>query len=201
MGILFDPYRQSLPPMSSREEEGLEEYYALLAEWNEKINLVSRKSFDRVVSGQFVDCLHILALAFPYLNGLPVIDIGSGGGFPGLRFAIRYPEIPITLYEKIGKKRDFLSVVKTELGLSNVEVREGFMGSAKAFAFARAVFSGDEFYSFFRQHLLRGSRIARNLGSAGGEMTEKGFRLLDEKRYLLPADHGERVLQILECST
>jgi len=201
MGSLFEPYRQFLPPMGAKEEERLERYHALLAEWNEKMNLVSRKSFDRVVAGQFVDSLLILEHSFAYVNGLPVVDIGSGGGFPGLLFAIRYPDTPIALFEKIGKKRDFLKAVKAELDLKNVEVQEGFSIHAKVFAFARAVFSGDEYFAFFRDHLEKGSRLARNLGSAGGEMKEKGFRLLEEKRYGLPGDHGERVLQILERST
>ncbi len=202
MPPLFDPYRQFLPLVSEREERLYERYYALLKEWNEKINLVSRKSFDQVVAGQFIDCVQILDLTHSYIEGLDVLDIGSGGGFPGLLFAIRNPETPITLYEKIGKKRDFLAAVIRELSLSNAKVKEGFFRKAKGFVFARAVFSGEEYFSFFREHLITGSRLVRNLGgSTVAEKAAEGFRLIVEKRYLLPEDHGSRVLQIFERST
>jgi len=201
MSTLFEPYRQWLPEISAREEDQYTRYYELLKEWNERMNLVSRKSFDRVVPSQFVDCIQIADLAFPYVTDLPVVDVGSGGGFPGLIFAIRYPQFPIGLFETAQKKRTFLEEVKAGLDLKHVSVRERFGGQSKAFVFARAVFSGEDYFDFFEEHLLSGSRLVRNLGSAGGLPLPNGFKSLFEKRYTLPDDLGERVVQILECST
>src|ERR1700741_2236444 len=76
---------------------------ALYKEWNEKINVISRKDIDALYEKHV---LHSLALAVvcPFRDGTEVVDIGTGGGFPGIPLAIFYPHVRFTLVDSIGKK-------------------------------------------------------------------------------------------------
>ena len=107
-----------------------EKYYATLLDWNKKINLISRKE-DKILEKHFLDSI----LFLPEIEGLinqvevglkptstNVLDIGSGGGFPGIPLAIMKPEWNFTLCESIKKKVGFFNHVTKELGLKNVKV-------------------------------------------------------------------------------
>ncbi|MBO7118273.1 MAG: 16S rRNA (guanine(527)-N(7))-methyltransferase RsmG, partial [Bacteroidales bacterium] len=96
----------------------------LYRDWNSKINVISRKDIDSFYSHHV---LHSLAIAL-YLrregldfSGCSVLDLGTGGGFPGIPLAVMYPEARFTLCDSIGKKIKVASSVAQELGLTNVE--------------------------------------------------------------------------------
>lgn len=99
-------------------------------EWNEKINVVSRKDIDNLYSHHI---LHSLCIA-EYLRsarpdvyaswlggGVRVLDLGTGGGFPGIPLAVEFPDVRFTLVDSVGKKIKVASAVATALGLENVE--------------------------------------------------------------------------------
>lgn len=91
----------------------------LYEDWNSKINLISRKDMENFYEHHV---LHSLAIAkyFDLLPGMKVMDIGTGGGFPGIPLAIMYPQTKFLLVDSIGKKIKVVQDVKEKLGLENV---------------------------------------------------------------------------------
>ena len=99
-------------------------YYHLLTEWNEKINLTAITEERDVVIKHFLDSLSG-ASVFEIKPGMQVLDVGTGGGFPGMALAIAFPEADFTLMDATGKKVNFLNLVTEELQLSNVKAVQG----------------------------------------------------------------------------
>ncbi|OZA30243.1 MAG: 16S rRNA (guanine(527)-N(7))-methyltransferase RsmG [Hydrogenophilales bacterium 17-61-9] len=98
-------------------------YLALLDKWNRVYNLTAVRDTERMVSHHLLDSL----VAAPFFQGgthkpASVLDVGSGGGLPGIPLAIARPELQVTLIDSIAKKTAFLLQAKTELGLANVHV-------------------------------------------------------------------------------
>jgi 16S rRNA (guanine527-N7)-methyltransferase len=96
-------------------------YLALLDKWNRVYNLTAVRDTGRMVSHHLLDSL----AAVPYFEGETVLDVGSGGGLPGIPLAIARPELQVTLIDSIAKKTAFLLQAKTELGLDNLTVVTG----------------------------------------------------------------------------
>lgn len=98
--------------------------------WNEQINVISRKDIDALYSKHVLHSLAIAAL-FPFAPGLQILDVGTGGGFPGIPLAIFYPEVHFCLADSIGKKIKVVSEVASALGLSNVTTHHGRVEEVK----------------------------------------------------------------------
>ena len=101
-------------------------YLALLDKWNRVYNLTAVRDAERMVSHHLLDSL----AAVPYVQGgaphlVRVLDVGSGGGLPGIPLAIARPELQVTLIDSIAKKTAFLLQAKAELGLGNLNVVTG----------------------------------------------------------------------------
>jgi len=96
-------------------------YLALLGKWNRVYNLTAVREADRMVSHHLLDSL----AAVPYFQAETVLDVGSGGGLPGVPLAIARPELQVTLIDSIAKKTAFLLQAKAELGLTNLRVVTG----------------------------------------------------------------------------
>jgi 16S rRNA (guanine(527)-N(7))-methyltransferase RsmG len=96
-------------------------YYRELKDWNTRINLTSLTDDLDIINKHFIDSL-LLIRHEKLKQGLRVIDVGSGAGFPGLPIKIYRPDIQLSLLESIGKKATFLRHVAAELGLMNVDV-------------------------------------------------------------------------------
>jgi 16S rRNA (guanine527-N7)-methyltransferase len=93
-------------------------YLALLDKWNRVYNLTAVRDTERMVSHHLLDSL----AAVPFFHGGRVLDVGSGGGLPGIPLAIARPDLQVTLIDSIAKKTAFLLQAKTELGLDNLSV-------------------------------------------------------------------------------
>ena len=105
--------------LSAEQQQKLLDYVALLLKWNSTYNLTALRQEDQMLSHHVLDSLTLL----PYLDGINnLIDVGSGGGMPGIPTAICRPDIQITLLDSNSKKTSFLSQAVIELGLSNVKV-------------------------------------------------------------------------------
>ena len=98
-----------------------EQLYPLYMHWNEQINVISRKDTDHFYERHI---LHSLAIAkvISFRPGTEILDVGTGGGFPGIPLAILFPECSFHLVDSIGKKTKVVKAVADELGLKNVKV-------------------------------------------------------------------------------
>jgi 16S rRNA (guanine527-N7)-methyltransferase len=110
----------------------------LYREWNEKINVISRKDIDALYEKHVLHSLAIAALC-SFDKGTEVIDIGTGGGFPGIPLAIFFPEVKFLLVDSIGKKIKVVQEVAAAIGLKNVTAVHGRAEEIKGRTFDYAV--------------------------------------------------------------
>ena len=95
--------KQYFPSITEQQLAQFEQLFPLYAEWNEKINVISRKDIDNLMLHHV---LHSLAIAkfVDFKPGTEILDVGTGGGFPGIPLAILFPEVNFHLVDSIGKK-------------------------------------------------------------------------------------------------
>ncbi|MFI3259398.1 MAG: 16S rRNA (guanine(527)-N(7))-methyltransferase RsmG [Rikenellaceae bacterium] len=110
------------PDITEEQRAQFEALYDLYADWNSKINVVSRKDFDQLYLRHI---LHSLAIAkvCTFDSGARILDVGCGGGFPSIPLAILFPEARFVAADSIGKKITVVKGVAESLGLKNIEPR------------------------------------------------------------------------------
>ena len=113
---LIEKYFPNLTEQQKEQFSKLEELYG---EWNEKINVISRKDMDSLYEKHILHSLGI-AKVMEFADNTKVLDIGTGGGFPGIPLAILFPNVQFTLVDSIGKKITVVKGVAESLGLKNV---------------------------------------------------------------------------------
>lgn len=179
-----------------------EQHFALLKEWNTKIALVSRKSIEFSFGNHYCDSIQISEFAHRYWKQGPVHDLGSGAGFPGVIFAIRYPSISVVLYERIQKKKSFLEIVQKELDLPNLSVEgELPIETHSGLFLARAVMPKPELFPFMAKRMRKGSILIVNSGGQSEPYCPTtSFHKKSEALYTLPLDCGTRRIEAY-CST
>lgn len=183
--------------LSEAQQQQLLDYVALLGKWNRVYNLTSVRDPAQMLSRHILDSLSVL----PYLDGPSLLDVGTGGGLPGIPAAIARPDCAVTLLDSNAKKTRFLQQVKAELGLGNVTVVHGRVEQVSlpefAIITARAFASIDDIIRLAGQHCEQGGRLVLMKGvypEQELQFDSDRFRLLDVVSLNVPACDGERHL-------
>lgn len=116
----MDKILQYFPELNDLQKERLQKLNDLYQDWNLKINVVSRKDIDELYLRHVLHSLAIAKLQ-PFKSGAKILDVGTGGGFPGIPLAILFPETEFHLVDSIGKKIKVVDSVKDGLELDNVK--------------------------------------------------------------------------------
>ena len=148
--------------LSDRQAEQFAQLDALYRDWNSKINVISRKDIDNLYEHHV---LHSLAIAklLPFQPGTTIMDVGTGGGFPGIPLAILFPECEFMLIDSIGKKIKVASEVAQALGLTNVVCKQERAEEEKQkfdFVVSRAVMPLPELVKLVRKNVSNRHRNA-----------------------------------------
>jgi 16S rRNA (guanine527-N7)-methyltransferase len=170
--------RQQFPNVNEAAWPVLEAWAVLLRDWNTKINLISRKDIEYLEERHLSHCLAITN-HLKLMNGARIMDVGTGGGFPGIIMAICYPQAHFTLIDSIGKKITVVQDLIQQLDLKNVEARQCRAEQVnKQFDFitGRAVKNLPEYFSWIKGNLRRGERHS----IPNGVLYWKGGELEDE---------------------
>ncbi len=134
---------------------------ALYKDWNEKINVISRKDIDALYEKHVLHSLAIAVLC-NFHKGARVVDIGTGGGFPGIPLAIFFPEVEFLLVDSIGKKIKVAQGVADSIGLKNVRTLHGRVEETKGktfdFAVSRAVAPLGDLWRWVNQFIVKGQK-------------------------------------------
>ncbi len=179
-------YFPALTDTQIKQFEGLD---ALYREWNEKINVISRKDIDSLYLHHV---LHSLAIAkvLSFKSGSIVVDLGTGGGFPGIPLAILFPEVQFVLSDSIGKKITVTREVAQGIGLENVEAIHARTESLKVkadFVVSRAVAPLAQLLEWSRPLISKKQQNALPNGLIclkGGKLQAEIAELGKEKKYV-----------------
>ncbi|MBX9764556.1 MAG: 16S rRNA (guanine(527)-N(7))-methyltransferase RsmG [Pseudomonadaceae bacterium] len=192
--------------LSAQQHEQLLAYLALLIKWNKAYNLTAVRDPNEMVSRHLLDSLSVV----PFVSeaGDNWLDVGSGGGMPGIPLAILFPERQFTLLDSNGKKTRFLTQVKLELKLANLQVIhsrvEAFTPAVPFNGICSRAFSSLEDFSNWTRHLGDGN--TQWLAMKGVHPDDElqalpaDFRLTATHVLKVPGCQGQRHLLILRRS-
>ncbi|MBL6659145.1 MAG: 16S rRNA (guanine(527)-N(7))-methyltransferase RsmG [Cryomorphaceae bacterium] len=167
------------PDLTERQRDQFAALFDLYSEWNAKINVISRKDMESFYEKHVLHSLGI-AKVYTFLPGQRVLDVGTGGGFPGIPLAILFPETQFHLVDSIGKKIKVVLAVADALGLENVRADHGRAEEFKGpydFVVSRAVTQMQRFVPWIKgkisQKNLDSERINGLLYLKGGDLAEE----------------------------
>lgn len=169
------------PNLIERQKSQFEQLQPLYKEWNDRINVISRKDIDRLYERHVLHSLGI-AKVQPFLPGANILDVGTGGGFPGIPLAILFPETQFLLVDSIGKKIKVVREIALGLGLKNVKAEHIRAEKVKGefdFIVSRAVTQMDTFVQWTRKKTAKKQRHELK----NGILYLKGGDLLVELRH------------------
>ena len=167
------------PDLTERQRDQFAALHDLYTEWNAKINVISRKDMESFYEKHVLHSLGI-AKTYSFKPGQKVLDVGTGGGFPGIPLAILFPETHFHLVDSIGKKIKVVLAVAEALGLENVRADHGRAEEFKGpydFVVSRAVTQMQRFVPWIKgkisQKNLDPERINGLLYLKGGDLAEE----------------------------
>lgn len=185
------------PQITEEQRARFEQLDALYREWNEKINVISRRDIDNLYTHHVLHSLGI-AKVVDFPNGASILDIGTGGGFPGIPLAILFPECRFKLIDSIGKKVKVAAAVAGATGLKNVQVQHLNAKEERGkydYVVSRAVMQAPDLVQLIRKNVVRSDV---KLPLPHGLLCLKGGDLAEE---LAPFEGKTKVWNLKDCFT
>jgi 16S rRNA (guanine527-N7)-methyltransferase len=182
--------KKYFPNITPNQEQQFGQLEGLYKEWNAQINVISRKDIDELYERHVLHSLGI-AKVQSFLPGTSILDVGTGGGFPGIPLAILFPETQFYLIDAIGKKIKVVNAVSEALGLENVKavhIRAEKIKEQFDFIVSRAVTNMPDFVKWVRNKVKKKSRHELRNGILylkGGDLTEELQLFTSAKQYHL----------------
>ena len=175
---MFPEFEKYFPNLANEQIDSLLKLKAIYDHWNSMINVISRKDMDNFYMHHV---LHSLAIAklIDFTPGTTILDVGSGGGFPGIPLAILFPESEFTLLDSIEKKIKVITAVKNELKLKNITPLKKRVEEEKNryhFVISRAVMRFPEFVKITQKNICSESinKVPNGIiYLKGGDLTEE----------------------------
>lgn len=188
---MIDLILKYFPDLTDTQKQQFEALYPLYKEANEKVNVISRKDIDQLYERHI---LHSLAIA-RFINFIPhtkVLDLGTGGGFPGIPLAIMFPEVNFTLCDSISKKIVVAESISEALDLRNTDFVVGRVENLKEkfeFVVSRAVAPMEQLYRWTQSYIDDTDRNAKLNGYLllkGGDLKEetKAIKCINRKLFV-----------------
>lgn len=182
--------KKYFPKLTEKQLSQFEQLKPLYEDWNQKINVISRKDIDNL---EYRHILHSLAIArvIGFAPGSRILDIGTGGGFPGIPLAIFFPQVQFKLVDGTGKKIRVVNEVIQALNLKNVTAEQARAEELKKqkfdFVVCRAVASLDKLVMWSKRLI----RYEQKHGLPNGLLTLKGGDIESEIKELPKGEYSE----------
>ena len=167
---------QYFPELTEKQREQMAQLEVMYPEWNAKINVISRKDIENLEVNHILHSLGLVKFV-KFTPGTRVMDLGTGGGFPGIPLAIYYPDVTFHLVDRIGKKLKVAQDIAERIGLQNVTFQHGDVKEVKGkfdFVVSRAVMDLGEMVPLVKRFIDSEDRNAVPNGLLclkGGDLT------------------------------
>lgn len=168
------------PDLTEKQKEQFAALYDLYLDWNSKINVISRKDIENLYEHHVLHSLGI-AKVVCFKPGTQIMDLGTGGGFPGIPLAILFPEVEFHLVDSIGKKVRVATEIANSIGLENVTSRHARAEEEKRifdFVVSRAVMQLSNLLKIIRKNISAKQQNALSNGLIclkGGELEQEAM--------------------------
>jgi 16S rRNA (guanine527-N7)-methyltransferase len=171
----MDRIKKYFPEITGQQEKQFAGLYGLYTDWNSKINVISRKDIENLYERHVLHSLGI-ARMIGFKPGSSVLDVGTGGGFPGIPLAILFPEAKFRLIDGVGKKIKVGMAVADAIGLKNISFEQKRLEAERGafdFAVSRAVMPLEDFVNAVKKNIAKKQKNALPNGVIclkGGEL-------------------------------
>lgn len=171
--------------LSDIQVEQFRQLGELYPEWNERINVISRKDIGNLYVNHVLHSLSIAAFLGDVADGTSFLDMGTGGGFPGIPLAIFYPQCRFHLIDRIGKKIRVATEIAGAIGLKNVSFQHGDIKECRDkynYVVSRAVMPLNELLPLIKKNVLPNSKNPKLNRYADGLICLKGGNISEESK-------------------
>ncbi len=193
----MDVIKKYFPELNELQYKQFEALGILYPDWNAKINVISRKDIENLYVNHILHSLSIAEFLTP-IDGTAFMDLGTGGGFPGIPLAILWPHCRFHLIDRVGKKLKVAESIAETIGLENVTFQHGDVSECKErfdFVISRAVMGLDDLVKLAKRNISRESHNAYPNGLIclkGGDLSSESTKVKAEiMEYDLSVYFGE----------